>query len=276
MGTMPDVERPEEEGELPEKLADYYSNPSYQRRVVVFCDILGWRNHISAAGADAEKIGALRRTILQLSRTIKLRTGLDIKVSTFSDNIAVTQEVCDKTPLLVQQMANFQLAAAMRGFFLRGGITVGDVHHDDETVFGPGLNRAYELENEVARFARLVLDADEIDQLGNLGDLVVREDGIFFLNPFTVEYVEFLNQGKIENSREVLLAAGLPAAAQRYELRGSLVLGLVLETLKRQIRGPLADKEYEKVEWLYDRIAVQLGVPPARSYPRVLPGDVVE
>jgi hypothetical protein len=272
---MTDVEVPESGEELPKKLKDYYSNPSYERRVVVFCDILGWRNHIIEAGTDNEKIGALRRVILQLSRTISLRTRLDIKVSTLSDNIAVTQPVGELTPMLVQQMANFQLASAMRGFFLRGGITVGDVNHDNETVFGSGLNRAYELESTVANSARIVLDKNVLGELGDIGDLAVKEDGIVFLDPFRMEYIEFLNHGEIENSREVLRAAGLPAGPMRYQLEGPRVLRLVLEILKAQIRRPIADKEYNKIEWLFDRIAVQLGVPRARSYPRIKP-DVVE
>jgi hypothetical protein len=268
---MADLEEPDEGEELPEKLSDYFANPRYERRVVVFCDILGWRDHILAAGAQAEQIGALRRVILQLSRTIKLRERLNIKVSTFSDNIAVTQDVGEMTPMLVQQMANFQLASAMRGFFLRGGITIGDIIHDEETVFGPGLNRAYELESTVAESARIVLDSETLRDLGNLGDLAVAEDGVVFLDPFRSEYVEFLNHGAIENSREVLRAAGLPAAPKRYELKGHFILGLILENLKQQIRAPIADKEYKKAVWLFDRIAAQLGVPRASSYPRVRP-----
>src|SRR5262249_26371050 len=97
------------------------------------------------------------------------------------------------------------------------------------------------------------------------------EDGVLFLDPFRIGYVNFLNHGHIESSREVLRAAGLPAAPQRYELQGAPVLAIVLQHLKEHLKVPLADKEYRKVEWLYDRIAAQLGVPLARSYPRVRP-----
>jgi len=268
---MTNAEKPETGEEMPERLKDYYSNPSYHRRVVVFCDVLGWRNHIAAAGNDPVKIGALRRVIVRLSRAISLREQFALRLSTFSDNIAVTQPVGERTPLLLQQMANFQLAAAMTGFFLRGGITIGDVHHDSESVFGPGLNRAYELESTVARSARIVLDRDVRREFGDLGDLAVEEDGVVFLDPFRREYIEFLDHGEILHTKEVLAAAGLPAAPVRYKLEGAKVLRIILETLKEQLRSPIADKEYGKVEWLFDRIAAQLGVPPARSYPRIYP-----
>jgi hypothetical protein len=44
----------------------------------------------------------------------------------------------------------------------------------------------------------------------------------------------------------------------------------MLGALKREIRSPLPDKEWEKIAWLYDRIALRLGVPPAKSYPRAM------
>ncbi len=52
-------------GSEPSRLRDYHRNPAYERRVVIFCDVLGWRAHIACAGADPEEIGDLRRLILQ-------------------------------------------------------------------------------------------------------------------------------------------------------------------------------------------------------------------
>jgi hypothetical protein len=34
-------------------------------------------------------------------------------------------------------------------------------------------------------------------------------------------------------------------------------------------KKPLADKDYDRFAWLYDRVAKRLGVPPASSYPRI-------
>ncbi len=45
---------------------------------------------------------------------------------------------------------------------LRGGITVGDVYHDDTHFFGPGFLRAYDLENDIAIYPRIVLDPQVI------------------------------------------------------------------------------------------------------------------
>ncbi len=84
----------------------------------------------------------LRRLILQASRTLKLRGHLGFRTTTFSDNIVISQPVSEMTRALVQQMAFVQIAALVNGFLVRGGITIGDIVHDDETVFGPALIRA--------------------------------------------------------------------------------------------------------------------------------------
>jgi hypothetical protein len=133
----------------PDKLNDFLENPPYDRKVVVFYDVLGWRNHILRAGNDPQRIGDLRRLILQHVRSLPLRINLNLTVSTFSDNIVISQPVCEQTPRLITQLAMLQIAAAMGGFLLRGGVTIGEIVHDDECVFGPGLNRAYELESQV-------------------------------------------------------------------------------------------------------------------------------
>jgi hypothetical protein len=41
----------------PERLVNYDRNPTYERRVVIFYDVLGWRSQITRAGNDSERIG---------------------------------------------------------------------------------------------------------------------------------------------------------------------------------------------------------------------------
>jgi hypothetical protein len=169
--------------------------------------------------------------------------------------------------MLIQQIALLQVGSAFNGFFLRGGITIGEIIHDSESCFGPGLNRAYELESTVARFPRFVLDAD-VD-FGNIGDLPAIEDGVRFLNPFTLTFLDFIRKGRPHASNETLLAAGLPIARTSIDkVPADKLLGAVLDEVKKQIRARIDDAAWEKLAWLFDRIARQLGVPLARSYPR--------
>src|ERR1043166_6957763 len=100
---------------------DFRRNPECERRVVVFCDVLGWRNHILAADSDPEKLGVLRRMILRQSRSLRMKGDLQLRATSFSDNIVISQPLTARPHQLVEQIALFQIAGALGGFLLRGG-----------------------------------------------------------------------------------------------------------------------------------------------------------
>jgi hypothetical protein len=265
--------------ELPEKLFDFHRNPSYERRVVAFFDILGWRREIENAGTDPGKIGKLRRLILQYSRMLRLPVLAPVNVSTFSDNIVISTPPHEtNTPFFLREMAVIQAMTTSIDFLLRGGITVGDIIHDEEVVFGPALNRAYELESTIAIYPRIVLDKEVIN-IGKISGFDFAEDGVHFLDPFTSQFFAdwFERSANREEMNLANMEAGLPPGGRSLKgIPGDIALRVILQKLKVRIRGPLHDKEWNKVAWLYDRIAGRLGVPPARSYPRIRPEDAAE
>jgi hypothetical protein len=84
--------------------------------------------------------------------------------------------------------------------------------------------------------------------------------------------IRFMREGSKESPTPEHLQAGLPGPEFSFrDIPADSLLSSIMRGLKRQIRAPLEDKEWEKVAWLYDRIAARLGVPPASSYPRVRP-----
>jgi hypothetical protein len=111
--------------------------------------------------------------------------------------------------MLLQQLGIWQLGAAINGFLLRGGVTVGDIVHEDEIVFGPGLNRAYHLEDKIALYPRFVVDTNCVKEFGELGSLCKTEHGVCFIDPFRLDFCEYLRGAKYE-SAEALAKAGLP------------------------------------------------------------------
>jgi hypothetical protein len=214
---------------------------------MIFYDVLGWRNHIKTAGGDLEKVGNLRRLILRSHRSLRLRyPEFNIRISTFSDNIVITQTINDKTPRLLTLMAFQQIAVAMSGFLLRGGITVGDVVHNDECVFGPGLNRAYELESKIAYYPRFALDRDVVEELGEVGGLAVLEDQALFLDPFRLGFMDYIKNQHAEIDMDVVLEAGLPAPENKLPSHGrEQLLRAILRALKPQIiRSTLNDEDW--------------------------------
>jgi len=262
--------------EMPEKLKDYYRDPTYERRIVVFYDVLGWRSKITSAGRDSKKIGDLRRLILHQGRLLRISNFKDVRVTSFSDNIVLSKPVDDEADVFIQQLGPLILGATLSGFLIRGGITLGDIVHDEEVVFGPGLNRAYELESQVADVPRVVVDNIVMQELGQFSGIVVREDDLFFIDPFQLGYIKYISNAP-RRARADLIQFGVPAGKQALrDTPSDRLLAAVLNGLKAEVRAPLADKEWRKVAWLYDRIARQLGVPLANSYPRIRPGEAVE
>jgi hypothetical protein len=98
---------------------------------------------ILGAPETRPRTSACCRLILKTARATRVEKGLDLRVSTFSDNVVISQLPGANTPQLLMQLAIWQLGAAINGFLMRGGVTIGDLVHEDEAVFGPGLNRAY-------------------------------------------------------------------------------------------------------------------------------------
>jgi hypothetical protein len=268
-----------DEADLEAKLRDFEMNPSYERRVVAFYDFLGWRSKITSAGSDPRLLGQLRRILLRHSRSLSGQqqyAAPDIRFSTFSDNVVISQPASETNIVhVLGTLAAFQLVSVADGFLLRGGVTVGDIHHDSTTVFGPALNRAYELESQVADVPRVIVDDAALREL-SAAPFFLRSDGkVTFIDPFSAAFVRLLtsmDQGNVD----VYATLGFPKqGSRRLDLVSTdTMLKFALNGIKEQLRKPLADKEWNKVAWVYDRLAGELGIPPASSYPRVRPDNV--
>src|SRR3954447_24142779 len=146
---------------------------AYERRIVAFYDVLGWRSKIAGAGDDADKITQLKNVIRIYSMIPdKEKYPFDYRQTTFSDNVVISTVTSkDSVFNFLLRLGFTQLLSGCLGFFIRGGVTIGDIVHDEQVVFGPGLNRAYQLESEVAQKPRIVLDPQCLEPLGGANAL---------------------------------------------------------------------------------------------------------
>lgn len=138
---------------------------TYEKRAVLFLDILGFKDLIKRNCED------LVIHSLSLTKEIQGRYPFDnsqtMQISAFSDCIAISVKT-DTTKSNVVQLIHYanhlwwRLFA--RGVLSRGGIAVGDLYHQDGIIFGPALNNAYELENSIAIYPRIVL-SEEVPNL---------------------------------------------------------------------------------------------------------------
>jgi len=208
----------------------------YQRRLIIFYDILGWRSHIAKAGKEPNSIGQLRRVILAHKR-LMAQVSEDMQATTFSDNVIISRALNDEgVPRLLRAVAVIQVASALSGMFIRGGICIGSIFHDTEVVFGPGLNRAYHLESTVAIYPRVILDKPVVKKYGQqIKSFCGLEKGIYFLDPFRLSFME-----------------------RHFGSRGEDVLIHILSRLKPDLNRPLGHWEAAKILWLVERIAREL------------------
>ncbi|MGE4489781.1 MAG: hypothetical protein AB7E95_09590 [Kiritimatiellales bacterium] len=85
----------------------------------------------------------------------------DFAFRAFTDNIVIGYPIVDDGEIelgtIYRVLASVQTLMAIKGFFIRGAVSIGDLYMDDIVVFGNGLVQAYKGEQELARDPRIVL-----------------------------------------------------------------------------------------------------------------------
>jgi hypothetical protein len=148
--------------------------------IVAFVDILGLRK----AMADAARDGTASDLLDRVSRFVSTwRHALSDRnyfpseprcryweVRVFSDNFVISHpiEIEDlhgdfEFGSLLSQIALLQIGAIEAGFFVRGGVALGDMYVDRDILFGLPLADAYYAESKLALQPRVVL-ADSAQQ----------------------------------------------------------------------------------------------------------------
>jgi hypothetical protein len=224
----------------------------YETRIVAFYDILGW--HVVGMLAfvgDASGEGWL-------------------KMTTFSDNVVASAEYGkQQATWMLTSLSMTQYLGLMYGCLIRGAITVGSIVHNKHVVFGPALNRAYELEKRDAIFPRIILDPECLSDLSTGWPHLASENGFTFLDPFTEEFMSLTKvMSEVWNSD----ATKKNPRVQAYRaMPPSHMLAQMLDPLRKELVEPLDQRDWDKIAWLYDRIVVRLGLGDrARDYRRTM------
>lgn len=134
------------------------NNLVYEKRIVVFLDVLGFSSMIEESKADT----LLRRKLKQVTELIRnsaYSEGTGREVSTFSDSAVISYPLNKYSSLfyLLIDIIHLQLNLGALGVLFRGGIVIGDCFHDGNIIFGPAMNEAYNLERNVAQWPRVVV-----------------------------------------------------------------------------------------------------------------------
>lgn len=134
----------------------------YENRAVLFLDILGFKRLIDQNREDLVE-EALSVTSAQYQS--------NYEISSFSDNMVVSMRFERGFELLelIHFASYLSWHLLHKGVLSRGGIAVGELHHDKGIVYGPALLTAYQLESQAAIYPRIVLDKGALTKSLELG-----------------------------------------------------------------------------------------------------------
>jgi hypothetical protein len=164
----------------------------YEKRLVAFIDILGFKEIVKQSEKDISKVELINSVLdylknLEVSEKWDLRLveieedaqkrgieNFDIRnktnVTAFSDNIVVSVRVEDNinemTSTLITHLTYIGAVLLEKEILFRGGLTVGNlIHNNNGIVFGQGLIDAYKLESCNAKFPRVILSDNLLNEL---------------------------------------------------------------------------------------------------------------
>jgi len=149
-----------------------FREAAYSRAVVSFIDILGFKNLV-ATSTPEQILGILMQKNTLAIYRFRAEKNEDKTITyNFSDLIVNVTPLPEEFSLErkisrifdeVETLGFRQSLLANQGIFVRGGITVGEIFAERETIFGPALIDAYELESKYANWPVIAIDSAVIE-----------------------------------------------------------------------------------------------------------------
>ncbi|MCX4340481.1 MAG: hypothetical protein OSJ72_12655 [Lachnospiraceae bacterium] len=176
----------------------------YTECYVVFLDMLGFKKLIEDSSCEeiAEIFAKfsnrkpLKAVYFRNRYIISEDTADALKMKVMSDSICFYIDVNVTNALLCMIMScmNFQYELYQNNIpiFLRGAIVRGHIYVEKDIVFGPGLTQAYLMEENNAKYPRIILtketlefidkecEKDNIEYASILKTIVFRDDDAFY------------------------------------------------------------------------------------------------
>lgn len=180
-------------------LEDYY---------ICYFDILGYKDFLDK---NPEEHKSFLMEVIMSDASIEsilrnMNTHIELKYRTYSDNFIIffsrfEASKFEALRILSVIVRKIQIKLLMEfSIIVRGGITCGEFFANEKILFGTGLIKAYDIENSIAQYPRVVVDKeffrDELDELAALNYIKKDSDEQFYVNYFCNENALKLTKGK--------------------------------------------------------------------------------
>lgn len=140
--------------------------PEYEDRLILFIDFLGFKDHVDHTVDNPSFLDRLVGALEALREVgMEQEVFQSQQMTHFSDSVALSFRIDERSAvfwMLTQiRLAIFNLAG--EGFLVRGAVTAGSLYHTSEILVGPAMVRAYQLESQIAKFPRVLVDPAVIE-----------------------------------------------------------------------------------------------------------------
>lgn len=135
----------------------------FEKRAVLFLDIMGFRKMVESCEIKPENIERIFN-VLSIIKT-HFKEYPDILKVQFSDSIVISFRADDNGAVieLIGSLQSLTKKFILSGFLLRGGLVFGEIYHDNDFIFGPAMNKAYDIESKSAIYPRIVIEKEIIE-----------------------------------------------------------------------------------------------------------------
>ena len=152
----------------------------YRDRYCASVDILGFRQLIEQLRTSTDSFEALHNLLKRIhganSGAVIDTDGTDFRAQSISDAVGISTTVSAVgLDQLFQTLQSLSLDLLSEGY-VRGAVVRAPLYHDDQTVFGEALVKAYHFESEVAKYPRIVVTREVRDDMISY---IARANGIY-------------------------------------------------------------------------------------------------
>ncbi len=198
-----------------------FSTNQYKNNIIVYIDLIGFKNLVLSTHANGNienvlsLISYFQKDVSEGEKKLKgnafsfrpsfnlfsdsiifsypldlFNTPSELKTAKLADSPEIFIDN-DKSTILFSvsnRIADIQLQALQYGILTRGCLTVGDIYHNQNIWFGPGIIEAYEHESKIAIFPRVILSKNAYEYFRNeitysaTRSLLCDADGFFYVN----------------------------------------------------------------------------------------------
>jgi hypothetical protein len=193
---------------------DYFAagKPVHRTSYCAFLDVLGFSERISQSfksGKGDDLLQEFHALLKKQIASIEKDTNESLLYfKSLTDNIILahprfSEDLESEFGFILWSISEYQFAMAQRGFFIRGGLSIGPLFVDSNSVYGPALLEAHHLESKVAVNPIVVLSDDTMElvlrHIRYYGEkerspqnrsVLVNSDGRFFINYLSECYLE--------------------------------------------------------------------------------------